>query len=155
MRDVSKTLSDFSDLLRVEWGFLLPSGGGERVEIFARRRPVSLCLVDPLGDDGWVGSRFEGCLVAGESSLETRDLALPPALTNTPLAKRPYDLRHSALSTWLCAGADPAEVAQRARNSVEVLLSRYAKCLHDRQPINNQHIEGPLSAYDQPPVSDQ
>jgi hypothetical protein len=45
---------------------------------------------------------------------ESRDFALPPALTGTPLAKRPYDLRHSALSTCLCAGADPAEVAQRA-----------------------------------------
>ena len=85
---------------------------------------------------------------------ETRELALPPALTSTPLAKRPCDLRHSALSTWLCAGADPAEVAQRAGNSVEVLLSRYAKCLYDRQSINNQRIEGLLSSYDQPPEFD-
>lgn len=68
---------------------------------------------------------------------------------------RRYDLRHSALSTWLCAGADPAEVAQRAGNSVEVLLSRYAKCLYDRQSINNQRIEGLLSAYDQPPEPDE
>ncbi|GGX04221.1 hypothetical protein GCM10010383_37590 [Streptomyces lomondensis] len=73
---------------------------------------------------------------------ETRELALPPALTSTPLAKRPYDLRHSALSTWLCAGVDPAEGAQRDGNSVEVLLSRYAKCLYDRQSISNQRIEG-------------
>lgn len=36
---------------------------------------------------------------------ETRDLALSPALAGTPLVKRPYDLRHSPLSTWLCAGA--------------------------------------------------
>jgi integrase len=86
---------------------------------------------------------------------ETRDLALPPALTGTPFAKRPYDLRHSALSTWLCAGADPAEVAQRAGNSVEVLLSRYAKRLYDRQSINNQRIEGLLSACDRPPDLDQ
>ncbi|WP_328829035.1 site-specific integrase [Streptomyces sp. NBC_00252] len=86
---------------------------------------------------------------------ESRDLALPPALTGTPLAKRPYDLRHSALSTWLCAGADPAEVAQRAGNSVEVLLTRYAKCLYDRQSINNQRIEGLLSSYDQPPEPDE
>ncbi|MCZ7457979.1 site-specific integrase [Streptomyces sp. WMMC940] len=85
---------------------------------------------------------------------ESRDLALSPALTSTPLAKRPYDLRHSALSTWLCAGADPAEVAQRAGNSVEVLLSRYAKCLYDRQSINNQRIEGLLSSYGQPPEPD-
>ncbi|MFE1344383.1 tyrosine-type recombinase/integrase [Streptomyces sp. NPDC058757] len=82
---------------------------------------------------------------------EARALALPPALAATPLAKRPYDLRHSALSTWLCAGADPAEVAQRAGNSVEVLLTRYAKCLYDRQSINNQRIEELLYAYD-PPV---
>lgn len=41
-----------------------------------------------------------------------------------------------------------------AGNGVEVLLSRYAKCLYDRQSINNQHIEGLLSAYDQPPEPD-
>jgi hypothetical protein len=42
----------------------------------------------------------------------------------------------------LCARADPAEVAQRAGNSVEVLLTWYEKCLYDRQSINNQRIEG-------------
>ncbi len=54
--------------------------------------------------------------------------------------------RHSAL----CAGADPAEVAQWAGNSVEVPLSRYAKWLDYRQAINNQCIEGLLGEYDQP-----
>jgi integrase len=77
---------------------------------------------------------------------EARELALPPELAATPLGKRPYDLRHSALSTWLAAGADPAEVAQRAGNSVEVLLTRYAKCLYDRQSLTNQRIESLLSA---------
>lgn len=86
---------------------------------------------------------------------EARALALSRALASTPLAKRPYDLRHSALSTWLCAGADPAEVAQSAGNSVEVLLTRYAKCLYDRQSINNQRIEGLLSAYDRPADLDE
>lgn len=64
----------------------------------------------------------------------------------------------SPAPTWLCAGADPAEVAQRAGNSVEVLLSRYAKCLYDRQSVNNQRIEGLLSAYDkllEPDESDE
>jgi integrase len=82
---------------------------------------------------------------------EARALALPPQLAATPLAQRPYDLRHSALSTWLAAGgdpADPAEVAQRAGNSVEILLTRYAKCLYDRQSLTNQRIEHLLSAYD-------
>ncbi|WP_225835572.1 hypothetical protein [Streptomyces sp. NK08204] len=68
--------------------------------------------------------------------------------------------RHSALSAWLCAGAgagagaDPAEVAERAGCSVEVLLSRYAKCLYDPQSVNNQRIEELLSSCDQPPEPD-
>ncbi len=45
-------------------------------------------------------------------------------------SRRPYDLRYSAVSTWLKAGVDPTEVAERAGNSVEVLLTRYAKCLN-------------------------
>jgi len=45
------------------------------------------------------------------------------------MAARPYDLRHAALSTWLNSGVDPTEVAERAGNSPEVLLSRHAKCL--------------------------
>lgn len=79
---------------------------------------------------------------------EARELALPPELAATPLGKRPYDLRHSALSTWLAADADPAEVTQGADNSVEVLLTRYAKCLYDRQFLANQRIEHLLSAYE-------
>ncbi|MFG1877387.1 hypothetical protein ACGFIV_21320 [Sphaerisporangium sp. NPDC049003] len=59
----------------------------------------------------------------------------------SPLAGRPYDLRHAALSTWLNAGVDATEVAARAGNSVEVLLKRYAKCLDGRQEQNNRRIE--------------
>ncbi|MFJ2306987.1 transposase [Streptomyces sp. NPDC087787] len=55
---------------------------------------------------------------------EARELALPPDLVSSPLPARPYDLRHSALWTWLNAGVDPAEVADRAGNSVEVLINR-------------------------------
>jgi integrase len=72
---------------------------------------------------------------------EARLLALPPAVAASPLASRPYDLRHSALSTWLNAGVDPTEVAERAGNSVEVLLTRYAKCLDGRQDVANRRIE--------------
>jgi hypothetical protein len=49
------------------------------------------------------------------------------------------------LSTWLAVGADPA---QRAGNSVEVLLPRSVECLHDGQSINNQRIEDLLNSYD-------
>ena len=50
-----------------------------------------------------------------------RTLALTPAQVTSPLAARPYDLRHAAVSTWLGAGVPAAEVAERAGHSVEVL----------------------------------
>ncbi|WP_405507396.1 replication initiator [Streptomyces purpurascens] len=71
---------------------------------------------------------------------EARHLALTPEQVASPLAARPYDLRHAALSSWLNAGVDPTEVAERAGNSVEVLLSRYAKCLDGRQDIAIRRI---------------
>jgi integrase len=79
---------------------------------------------------------------------EARTLALPPAAVASPLARRPHDLRHSALSTWLNAGGDPTEVAERAGNSVEVLLGRYAKCIDGRQEIANRKIEELLREYE-------
>ncbi|MZD58847.1 tyrosine-type recombinase/integrase [Streptomyces sp. SID5606] len=79
---------------------------------------------------------------------EARVFALPPAAVASPLAARPYDLRHSALSTWLNAGVDPTEVAERAGNSVEVLLSRYAKCIDGRQEVVNRKIEELLREYE-------
>jgi integrase len=48
---------------------------------------------------------------------------------DSPLAKRPYDLRHTCLSTWLNAGVPPKQVAELAGHSVEVLLRTYAKCM--------------------------
>ncbi|MDQ0385321.1 integrase [Streptomyces sp. DSM 42143] len=79
---------------------------------------------------------------------EARLLALPSAVAASPLASRPYDLRHSALSTWLDAGVDPTEVAERAGNSMEVLLTRYAKCLDGRQDVANRRIEDLLREYE-------
>ncbi|MBB3728135.1 tyrosine-type recombinase/integrase [Nonomuraea dietziae] len=75
---------------------------------------------------------------------EARRLAFTPQQVASPLAGRPYDLRHAALSTWLNAGVDATEVASRAGNSVEVLLKRYAKCLDGRQKQNNSKIEAAL-----------
>ena len=39
-------------------------------------------------------------------------IALGPQLAATPLARRPYDLRHAALSLWLNATGSLAEVAR-------------------------------------------
>ncbi|TLP53984.1 tyrosine-type recombinase/integrase [Microbispora triticiradicis] len=76
---------------------------------------------------------------------EARRFAFTPQQVASPLAGRPYDLRHAALSTWLNAGVDATEVAARAGNSVEVLLKRYAKCLDGRQEQNNLRIEAALA----------
>ncbi|GAA0717910.1 tyrosine-type recombinase/integrase [Dactylosporangium roseum] len=60
---------------------------------------------------------------------KARKRALTPAQARSPLARRPYDLRHACLSTWLNAGVPATQVAEWAGNSVKVLLDVYAKCL--------------------------
>lgn len=45
------------------------------------------------------------------------------------LARRPYDLRHACVSTWLAAGVPAPQVAEWAGHSVAVLLRVYAKCI--------------------------
>ena len=67
--------------------------------------------------------------------------AFTPAVTASPLAGRPYDLRHACLSTWLNAGVDPPQVAEWAGNSVDVLLRVYAKCIVGRDKLNRRLIE--------------
>ena len=56
------------------------------------------------------------------------------AQVRSALAKRPYDLRHACLSTWLNAGVPATQVAEWAGNSVKVLLDFYAKCLDGGVP---------------------
>ncbi|WP_395110573.1 tyrosine-type recombinase/integrase [Actinomadura sp. SCN-SB] len=75
---------------------------------------------------------------------EARQLALTPAQVESPLAGRPYDLRHACLTTWLNAGVSPADVAKRAGNSVEVLLKHYAGCLDGQEDNINKRIERDL-----------
>ncbi|MET7329468.1 site-specific integrase [Nonomuraea sp. NPDC005650] len=75
---------------------------------------------------------------------EARRFALTSQQVASPLAGKPYDLRHAALSTWLNAGVDATVVAERAGNSVEVLLKRYAKCLDGRDSQINRRIEAAL-----------
>lgn len=42
------------------------------------------------------------------------------------------------------------QAGKKRTDSVEVLLTRYAECLYDRQSINNQRIKNLLTAYDLP-----
>jgi integrase len=56
------------------------------------------------------------------------------------LARRPYDLRHAAVSTWLNAGVAPPQVAEWAGHSVDVLLRVYAKCIAGQQEEAKRRI---------------
>ncbi|MCE0536619.1 tyrosine-type recombinase/integrase [Kineosporia rhizophila] len=58
-----------------------------------------------------------------------RKAALTEAQATSPLARRPYDLRHACVSTWLNDGVTATQVAEWAGHSVNVLLRVYAKCL--------------------------
>ncbi|MCO1581200.1 tyrosine-type recombinase/integrase [Crossiella sp. SN42] len=63
---------------------------------------------------------------------------------NSPLASRPYDLRHACVSTQLNAGVDPTQVAEWAGHSVEVLLRVYAACIAGNEDRNRKRIEEAL-----------
>lgn len=58
-----------------------------------------------------------------------RAAALSAEEAASPLARRPYDLRHAAVSTWLDGGVPAPRVAAWAGHSVDVLLRVYAKCI--------------------------
>ncbi|MGK5531296.1 tyrosine-type recombinase/integrase [Streptomyces sp. URMC 129] len=75
-----------------------------------------------------------------------RRKVLTPAEAASPLADVPYSLRHAAVSCWIKAGVDPAEVARRAGHSVAVLYRFYAKILYGMQELANQLIDKALSA---------
>ena len=69
---------------------------------------------------------------------------LGPGLAATTLARRPYDLRHAALSLWLNASGEPAEVAARAGTSTRVLHDVYVHCISGRDDAVSQRIEAAL-----------
>ncbi|WP_138900259.1 tyrosine-type recombinase/integrase [Streptomyces albidochromogenes] len=72
---------------------------------------------------------------------EARLIALPPDKESSPLAHRPYDLRHTCITNWLNAGVPVAEVARRAGNSPEVIHRRYEGCIDGHEALNNRKIE--------------
>jgi hypothetical protein len=80
--------------------------------------------------------------------------ALRPTEAASPLAERPYDLRHARLSTWLNAGVAPAQVAEWAGNSVPVLLRVYAKCLTDSEQTALRRIEEAEARPDKDPQAE-
>jgi integrase len=73
-----------------------------------------------------------------------RQAALSPAEQASPLARRPYDLRHACLSTWLNGGVYPTQVAEWAGHSVDVLLRIYARCIVGQDELAKRRISEAL-----------
>jgi integrase len=71
-------------------------------------------------------------------------LAFTPEAAASPLARRPYDLRHAAVSTWLNGGVPATQVAEWAGHSVAVLLEVYAACLDDGELAARRRVEAAL-----------
>ena len=84
----------------------------------------------------------------GEVWARTRKASMPPEQQASPLAARPYDLRHACVSLWLNSGVDPVEVARRAGHSVAVLLKVYAKCLDGATSMANDRIDKALETWE-------
>ncbi|WP_433245863.1 tyrosine-type recombinase/integrase [Streptosporangium sp. CA-135522] len=101
-----------------------------------------------VADDGRLfrtskGKPFSASAYSGVWQI-ARELALTPEQAASPLAARPYDLRHAAVSLWLNAGVPPTEVAQRAGHGVDVLLRVYAKCIDGQRSRANWQISSAL-----------
>jgi integrase len=75
---------------------------------------------------------------------QTRKNTLTPAQLRSPLAARPYDLRHAAVSLWLNAGVPATQVAEWAGHSVHVLLRVYAKCIDGQEEAARRRMGGAL-----------
>ena len=77
---------------------------------------------------------------------QARQNALTPAQYKSPLGRRPYDLRHAAVSLWLNSGVPATEVARRAGHGVAVLLKIYAHCIDGQADAANQRITDALGS---------
>ncbi|MGH3647622.1 MAG: tyrosine-type recombinase/integrase [Micromonosporaceae bacterium] len=110
--------------------------------------------VDEYGvaDDGRLFQAVRGGVLHekeyGDIWRDARAQALTAAQVASPLAGRPYDLRHAGVSLWLRSGVDVTEVARRAGHSVDVLLRIYASVLDDTEKEANKRIEEALEADD-------
>jgi hypothetical protein len=114
-----------------------------------RTRPIRILRddIDTFGvaPGGQIFSSDRGHIIASTAISDVwpgaRTRALTPHQAASPLAGRPYDLRHAAMSLWLNAGVPATEVAERAGHSVEILLRVYARCLDGGEGTASKRIE--------------
>jgi integrase len=97
-----------------------------------------------IGPDGRIFRLPRGGIVTDRAYLavfhQARAIAFSEAESASLLARRPYDLRHAAVSIWLKATGDPPQVAEWAGHTVDVLLRVYAKCIAGQQEQAKQRI---------------
>ena len=74
-----------------------------------------------------------------------RTAALTDADYTSRLAKRPYDLRHAAVSLWLNAGVPPTQVSEWVGHSMNVLLRVYTKCVCGQDEVARQRTEAAVT----------
>ena len=89
--------------------------------------------------------KIVGSTTYGRIWADARAYGLSPDRVDSPLARRPYDLRHAAVSLWLNSGVPATEVAERAGHSVDVLLKVYAKCIEGQKDMINNRIQDALN----------
>ncbi|WP_243715346.1 tyrosine-type recombinase/integrase [Micromonospora sp. KC207] len=97
-----------------------------------------------VGSDGRLFRGLHGGTLSESVYDRWWKLAREKALTDSPLARRPYDLRHAAASPWLNAGVPPTEVARRLGHGVAVLLRVHANCIDGGDDTMNDKIGGAL-----------
>jgi integrase len=129
-----------------------------RASADTRRVPIPPGLVQILREhvdefgtatDGRLFQTRRGGVVSSnyaDTWARARHLALTPTQVESPLADRPYALRHAAVSLWLNAGVAVTDVAERAGHGVDVLLRVYAKCIDGSEAASNLRIEHALRA---------
>lgn len=103
-----------------------------------RRVPVPKSLAKDIHKH--IGERTNGFIVRGERGGLMNE-AVPPDAWRGVCSNRdwvPYSLRHTAATTWITRGGNPAEIARRLGNSVEVLMSTYVNFIQgDDERLNN------------------
>jgi integrase len=67
----------------------------------------------------------------------------------SPMGRRPYDLRHACVSTWLAGGVPSTQVAEWAGHSVAVLHQIYAKVIAGQESASRERIERVLGLIDE------
>lgn len=80
----------------------------------------------------------------GNTWRKARRAALTKTQSESPLGRRPYDLRHACLSLWLNAGVPATTIAEWAGHSVAVLLRVYANCVDGEGDTAKRRIENAL-----------